>query len=222
MKMRVGEITMDQQQGVEFHNAPPATRQEGRSPQRRSEDEPSESIDLFGIPIPRRSPRNYKHLMILAAAMAGLGVLGTAAVTMGIGFSLFSLVGLKMTVGAAIFGVACQLARRKIRQQRQQQRQQLRRQRGDRLLQHFEDNPAPKRLEQLAEELGWSNEAVADGLHCLIDRQQVVEDLDTSSGEWIYDLAVTTPSDDPRQLPLEERFDTLEQFPVNESSQNPQ
>lgn len=51
----------------------------------------------------------------------------------------------------------------------------------------------PMRLGQLVTALGWSEEAVVDGLNHLVEGGRADEELDLDSGEWWYRLQVADP-----------------------------
>jgi len=83
-------------------------------------------------------------------------------------------------------------------------------QRAQRLAAALSTAPGPVAIEEIAQVMRWTPQAVATGLKVLADRGEVVEDLDLETGHWIYVLASrqgVSSTGSVEDISLEERIE---------------
>lgn len=199
MKMRVGQIEIDEAGGVFIH-----------------------SSSISGAPTTPAAPDSVGERPGDGKAPSSPGLnqrtlyaLGAAALVCAVGLLLVGIVGnplLLITVLPGLLfgsGVTFVLGRRAGKQALlppSAEDTELARTRGTRVAALLSTCTAPSTVEQIAQTLAWTEDAAVMGLRYLVGQGRAVEDLDVESGHWTYALA--RPDDErvpAAALPLEDR-----------------
>jgi hypothetical protein len=202
VKLKVGDIEMDSTTGVSFDGAP-------ASPVDNRSDYTSSSLQQR---LPDWSRLTYAALAALCiAACVGAVVATISLADNGSTFWLLPTIpapGLVFVTGLFVWGALVG----------DQQAAQdgdldaLAMQRCERIMAHLASRESPASVEQLIGELGWSEEAVVNGLDAGVRQDRIEEDLDLQTGQWGYAAASEQPGDSESRkvLPIDERAAQLE------------
>lgn len=197
MKLRVGDIEMDSSTGITFAS----TSGGGRAALHDAGHGHEPSRDLLReLGLPALSAPIYWSI---AAASALAAVSVVALLVTGLVQNPFS-VGvlpplLGVTTGSAVMarragGGASGLAPAKLRAMR-----------ATRIAALLSTTSEPITVERIATLLGWTEPAVVTGLGHLVREGRAHEDLDLSSGHWVYSLLPHAAPHDRAALPISER-----------------
>jgi hypothetical protein len=82
---------------------------------------------------------------------------------------------------------------------------------------HLSERSSPASVEELMTEMGWSEEAVVDGLDAGVRQHRIEEDLDLDTGHWHYVASSPDVADPPtrKALPVGERAAQLRDRSTN-------
>jgi hypothetical protein len=196
MKLTVGDIHMDSRDGIQFRR--PQTDAGEQSPRERADREPvrQESVAQLIARLPELPTTLYLigALVMMAATVA----LFVAAATTGIIYLVMPTPGLIFLAGLfAARATGWGQPRAPLAAAPD----------VDRTAEHLALRDERATVEDLMDELDWTEARVVRALKVGIERGRLDEDLDTDTGHWTYDVA--RPADEDvftrRALPVDER-----------------
>ncbi|MBA2660898.1 MAG: hypothetical protein H0U74_01270 [Bradymonadaceae bacterium] len=212
MKMKLGDLEMEQGKGISFHQSLERPSAESTAHATTAAGS-SDVLAALSAALPKLSATQLQLLSGLAALLALLSVL------LGL-FSALSWLALVPLPGLGVMAIlALVLAQRARRRPVVGSEAGVLTTRKARLLGLMSATQTHHRVEELQDALGWTAAAVVTTLQALVEEQQVVEDLDLETGHWNYlansaqwqlDLA------DPRSLPIAERALALQATQTHE------
>ena len=186
MKMQVGDLHMSQGEGISVQGTPIVSRHAIAATQNRSSaahSAPTNELRLGPLRLPRWSATTYAAIALLLAALSV--ALLVAGVVLEV--PLFALAALNMFAGA----LGSALIARQVRHSPAPSTgvpTALEIERRTRLLTHLKTLDAPRTVEALLSELGWTEQALLPTLADLVNAERIDEDLDLESGHWTYAL----------------------------------
>jgi hypothetical protein len=233
MKMKVGDIEMDSEDGIQIDgeemtegraeersdaNLPAETRHSHRPAEstRRGVEEESKppihpAYELGDVRLPRHPPAAYLGVALgVLLATGGVALLWLVGSLPTVGLLL--LPGL-VTMGVGGLGGALHLRRSGLEWLEAPEEARREAERTERIVDVLEEADAPLTVEELRERLEWGEQETVSALRRAVENGRVLEDLDIEGDHWTYEPASNDALNDDEvraALPIEERDARLE------------
>lgn len=182
MKMKVGDLTMVQGEGISVNGETLVSRQSTPQMQRHTTPTRRDGLRLGPVSFPHWSARTY----MTAAAL--FGIMSIAVLVIGLlnELPVVAMLALNAMAGAVASGILAQRARTQPTPSVPPSAITI--ERRTRLLTHLQASGEPQTIEALQTSLGWTDEALLPTLADLVQAERIDEDLDMESGHWTYAL----------------------------------
>lgn len=196
MKMRVGDIEMSSDEGIQFGSPSPKAHLPPQTASTKSS-------------IPALAPTTYALLGAIAAAVTTLSfiaawVLALPVIYLAMPVLVFATFGLFALALYRHFSQpdddAIDLSEVAIERRR-------------RLFERLQKGDSPMTIEDLQSHFQWTDQALLEGLTALLKQERITEEIDLDSGHWTYAIADDSDwilgTEPAHALPAGERLDAL-------------
>ena len=206
--MKLGDMEMDSDEGISFNssNAPSQHSEHSAASNEASSSTPLSPGWIRSTMLERVPP----FVFYLTGSLAILGALGGIWLIFAFALPPLLSIGVLPMLAAAFGSIWIGWV---VSDDQESANEDASQRLQRRVLNLLESQPEPLRVEEIAENLGLTEERAVSTLAPLVDENHIQEDLDIDSGEWVYAKESSDPDEleDLRRksLPISERKEAL-------------